>query len=212
VTISDDSSVIMVDNEKHRTNLCQAIVTGGFNLGQASDQVFALGFDMVTKNAVEGYICNVVDELPAMPEARYMHQAVIAKGKTGSWTLFVAGGKSSPRTWHDTVWSLDLLPYFKTGLKRTKEDGTTENLTSEWQTCASMQSARSNFAMIALRNYIYVYGGVSGAGASDRPHAPVLSSVVIERYLIAGDSWETIQVSAVTKLAAFSWCQMGDTA
>ena len=49
-------------------------------MGQASDQVLALGFDVVTKNAVEAYICNILAELPAMPEARYMHQAVIARG------------------------------------------------------------------------------------------------------------------------------------
>lgn len=67
-----------------------------------------------------------------MPEPRFMHQAVIAKGKTGSWSLFVAGGKSEVRNWKNTVWSLDLLPYFKTGLKVTKEDGTTAPLTSEW--------------------------------------------------------------------------------
>ena len=105
-----------------------------------------------------------------MPAARFMHQAVIAKGKTGSWSLFVAGGKSGPRSWENTVWSLDLLPYFKTGLKRTAEDGTMEALTSEWQTCAPMQSARSNFAMVALKNYIYVYGGISGAGEVQQCH------------------------------------------
>lgn len=122
----------MVDNEKHRTNLCQAIVAGGFNMGAATDQVLALGFDVVTTNAVESYICNVLSELPPLPAARFMHQAVIAKGKTGSWTLYVVGGKSDARSWHNTVWSLDLLPYFKSGLKRTNEDGTTEALTSEW--------------------------------------------------------------------------------
>jgi len=130
--IPEDCSIAMIDNEKHRTNLCQAIVVGGFSLGQASDRVFALGFDVATKNAVESYICNVVNQLPSLPEPRFMHQAVIAKSRTGSWSLFVAGGKSTPRTWHNTMWSLDLLPYFKTGLKRTNEDGTTESLTSEW--------------------------------------------------------------------------------
>ncbi len=37
IVIPEDSSIVMIDNEKHRTNLCQAIVTGGFNMGQASD-------------------------------------------------------------------------------------------------------------------------------------------------------------------------------
>ena len=91
-----------------------------------------LGFDVVTNNAVEGYVCNVLSELPAMPEGRFMHQAVVVKGKTGSWTLVVAGGKSDARSWHNTVWSLDLLPYFRTGVKRTREDGTTEDVTSTW--------------------------------------------------------------------------------
>jgi len=57
-----------------------------------------------------------------------------------------------------------LLPYFKTGVMRTNEDGTTERVTSEWQICSPMECNRSNFAMIGLRNYIYVYGGISGAG------------------------------------------------
>ena len=36
-TIPEDSSIVMVDNAKHRTNLCQAIVTGGFKMGSATD-------------------------------------------------------------------------------------------------------------------------------------------------------------------------------
>ena len=61
-----------------------------------------------------------------------MHQAVIIKGRTGSWNLIVAGGKNHARTWESTVWSLDLLPYFKSGLTKTNEDGTVEALTSSW--------------------------------------------------------------------------------
>ena len=146
-----------------------------------------------------------------MPEARYMHEVVIAKGRTSSWTLFVAGGKKSPRSWENNLWSLDLLPYFKTGLKTTNAEGKTVDMTSEWQTCAPMQSSRSNFAMIALKNFIYVYGGVSGAGSGETVHHPQLSAIVIERYVIAGNNWETVQVSSVPTFAAFSWCQMGDT-
>ena len=78
--------------------------------------------------------------------------------------MVVAGGKSKARSWENTVWSLDLLPYFRTGMRRTKEDGTTEDVTSEWKVCAPMQCARSNFAMIGLNNYIYAYGGISGCG------------------------------------------------
>ena len=180
-------------------------------MGMASDQVLSLGFDVVTKNAVESYICNILSELPALPAPRYMHESVISKGKTGSWTLFVAGGKSNARSWENTVWSLDLLPYFRTGLKKTKEDGTTEALTSQWQTCAPMQSARSNFAMIGLNNYIYAYGGISGPGEGERAHYPVLATVNIECYTVAADSWATVTINLAPKLAAFSWCQMGDT-
>ena len=148
-----------------------------------------------------------------MPEPRYMHEAVIVKGPTGSWNLVVAGGKSHPRSWHNTVWRLDLLPYFKTGLKRTKADGTTESLTSDWQVCAPMQSARSNFAMIALRNYIYVYGGISGAESdANRLHHPILAEALVERYTAASDSWEEIKINLAPRLGAFSWCQMGETA
>jgi len=166
----------------------------------------------VTKNAVESYICNILRELPALPEPRFMHQAVIIKGKTGSWNLVVVGGKDNARSWHSTVWSLDLLPYFKTGLTRTKDDGTVEALTSSWQTCAPMANARSNFAMISLNNFIYVYGGVKGAGTGEQCHHPTLVTELVEKYTVASNSWETLTIAMAPRLAAFSWCQMGDTA
>ena len=72
-SVPEDACLVAVDGEKHRTNLCNALITGGFAYGEASDQVLALGFDMVTKNAVESYICNVVNTLPSMPAPRYMH-------------------------------------------------------------------------------------------------------------------------------------------
>lgn len=120
ISIAEDSCITMIDNEKYRTNLCQAIVTGGFKMGQALSAVYTLGFSVITTNAVESYVCNVLSELPEMLEPRFMHQSVIVKGRTGSWQLVVAGGKSHARSWHNTVWSLDLLPYFKTGLKKTR--------------------------------------------------------------------------------------------
>jgi len=46
--------------------------------------------------------------------------------------------------------------------------------------------------MIALKNYIYAYGGISGAGSGAESHHPVLSEVVVERYLIAGNCWEAV--------------------
>ena len=74
-----------------------------------------------------------------------------------------------------------------------------------------MSCPRSNFAMIALRNYIYVYGGISGSGSGAQSHYPKLAEATVERYTIASDTWETIDVKTAPKAAAFSWCQMGDT-
>lgn len=42
IQIPEDSCIVMIDNERHRTNSCQAIVTGGFNMGSATDQVLTL--------------------------------------------------------------------------------------------------------------------------------------------------------------------------
>ena len=38
-----------------------------------------------------------------------------------------------------------------------------------------MANKRSNFAMIGLRNFIYVYGGISGAGQGEESHHPQLA-------------------------------------
>lgn len=66
--------------------------------------------------------------------------------------------------------------------------------------------------MIALRNYIYVYGGIQGASSQpNNEHFPELATVLVERYTAASDSWEAISVNLAPRLAAFSWCQMGDT-
>lgn len=96
-------------------------------------------------------------------------------------------------------------------MRRTREDGTTEAVTSEWQNCAPMQSARSNFAMIGLNNYLYVYGGISGCGTGEQAHHPQLATVLVECYTVAADSWATMTINLAPRLAAFSWCQMGDT-
>ena len=66
--------------------------------------------------------------------------------------------------------------------------------------------------MIGLRNFIYVYGGISGSGQGQQAHFPELAQITVEQYTIASDVWSTIAISTAPKLAAFSWCQMGDTA
>lgn len=211
-TIAENSSIVPVDNQKYRTNLCQAIVSGGFVMGSPVANVLALNFDVVTKNAVESYVCNVVNELPSLPFARYMHQSVIIKGKTGSWTLFVAGGKRDARSWIPDVQCLDLLPYFRTGIVKTTDQGRTEAVQSQWKDCAPMSAPRANFALIALKNMIYAYGGISGSDSGAKSHYPTLADPIVERYVVASDSWEAIAVNRAPRLAAFSWCQLGDTA
>jgi len=66
--------------------------------------------------------------------------------------------------------------------------------------------------MIGLNNYLYVYGGISGSGQGEQAHYPTLASVNIECYTVADDSWASVTINTAPRLAAFSWCQMGDTA
>ena len=66
--------------------------------------------------------------------------------------------------------------------------------------------------MIALNNFVYVYGGIQGAGEGDQSHYPMLATEVVEKYTVASDSWENLTIATAPRLAAFSWCQMGDTA
>ena len=44
------------------------------------------------------------------------------------------------------------------------KDGFVKRLESEWKEMAPMLSARANFAMIVLKEFVYVYGGISGKG------------------------------------------------
>lgn len=52
-----------------------------------------------------------------------MHQAAIVRGKSGSWHLLIVGGKAAANSWLNSVETLDLLPYFKSGLMKKNEDG-----------------------------------------------------------------------------------------
>ena len=113
--------------------MMQAIVTGGIRQSAPSRQVLGLAFDLVKVNAVDNYVCSLVGYLPELTSDRYMHQSAIVKGKTGSWNLLIVGGKNSNRKWLQTVETLDLLPYFKTGVMKKNADGTVEKMTSSWQ-------------------------------------------------------------------------------
>ena len=75
-----------------------------------------------------------------------------------------------------------------------------------------MSTARANFAMIALQNFVYVYGGISGAGEGETAHHPVLADPIIERYTPQNDKWDTISISMAPSLAAFAWTQIEDEA
>ena len=82
----------------------------------SSADVLGLTFDLVNQNAVENYVCNIVQTLPSMSTARYMHQsAVIKGGKNNTWNLFIVGGKAGSRSWLNSVEMLDLSPYFRPG-------------------------------------------------------------------------------------------------
>ena len=100
-----------------------------------------------------------------MPHPRFLHQAVLIKHEN-NWQILVVGGKNlnsidNVDYWLNSVVMLDLLPYFKQDVKIKGENGVVKNLESEWKEMAPMLSARSNFAMVALNNFVYVYGGIS---------------------------------------------------
>ena len=113
------------------------------------------------------YICTTEQTIQPLRAARYMHQSAIIKGKNNSWSLLVAGGKSGSRSWLNSVEILDLAPYFKPSQQATDSQGNSTTAHSAWKQCASMQHARSNFAMIAMSDYVYVFGGISGSGDGD---------------------------------------------
>ena len=72
-----------------------------------------------------------------------------------------------------------------------------------------MKCARSNFAMIGLSNFVYVYGGISGCGQGEDSHHPVLAETMIERYQPKADVWEPIVIATAPSLAAFAWTRLG---
>ena len=63
--------------------------------------------------------------------------------------------------------------------------------------------------MVALSNFVYVYGGISGCGEGEESHHPMLAETTIERYQPKADVWEPITIAAAPRLAAFSWARLG---
>ena len=102
----------------------------------------------------------------------------------------MAGGKlinseRNEESWLNTVEILDLLPYFKQQVMSTGTDGIVKQKESQWKEVAPMLSARSNFALLALKDFVYVYGGISGKGSGTNSHRPNLVTNIIERYTVA---------------------------
>jgi hypothetical protein len=70
------------------------------------------------------------------------------------------GGKAQHNTWTNSCESIDLNPIFNPGLKRQVAPGKYEDVYSQWEVCASMNSARANFAVQVIDNTVYVFGGI----------------------------------------------------
>lgn len=89
-----------------------------------------------------------------------------------------------------------------------KVEGKVVKVESEWTNCESMKSARSNFAVLAMTQFIYVYGGIKGQRGAGEKHKPQLVEHTVERYTIASDSWDIYEIPQAPKLAAFAWCRL----
>lgn len=116
-------------------------------------------------NATKQYSCTFQKDLKSMKRPRYCHQtAVVQNPKNTSSTTFILlaiGGKHSANDWTNTVEMIDLAPYFKENLTVMDKSGNKVKADSEWEPCAPMKHARSNFAAINLGNRVYVFGGIT---------------------------------------------------
>lgn len=113
--IPENASAVIVDPSIHYTNEMQVIVSGGFLNEFIDTRVFGLNFSLEEVNAVDEYSASVSCHLHPLTIQRACHQSAIAKGKNGSWSLFVLGGKADKDNWLSSVEVLDLLPYFRPG-------------------------------------------------------------------------------------------------
>lgn len=108
-------------------------------------------------------------------------------------SLLVIGGKDTVESWLSTVEALDLSDY--THFKGSQS--------AQWKQCASMQKPRSNFAVLALDFYVYVFGGIRGK--EDGGIGPELNTITVERYMPQNDFWEEFKIPNFPYIAAFSW-------
>ena len=74
-----------------------------------------------------------------------------------------------------------------------------------WISLQSMKCERANFALTAIDNLVYVFGGISSRGEGKNQHRPFIANTVCEKYDPKLDKWETHEIKAAPPLAAFSW-------
>jgi hypothetical protein len=139
-----------------------------------------------------------------------MHQSCIVKGRN-YWTLLLIGGKTDLKSWTNTCESIDLFPIFNPGEKKKVAPGKFEDVFSQWEPCASMKSARANFAIQVIQNKVYVFGGVASNSPQDKESwRPSLAQNLIECYSPTTNEWSEILIPNAPSLAAFSWCVTDD--
>jgi len=60
-----------------------------------------------------------------------------------------------------------------------------------WKSCAPMLHARSNFAAFRVKDYVYVFGGISGV---EGDFIPKLAGDAVEMYTVSANDWTTIAI------------------
>lgn len=136
-------------------------MTGGYIRGYITNEVFGLKFTTEEVNSITEYNANVTGFVLPLLKQRAFHQSVIVQNADGAQTLFAIGGKSERSTWETSVESLDLTPTLWPGQSKQIGGKIVKN-EADWQFKASMNCARSNFAVLPMFNFIYVFGGIQG--------------------------------------------------
>jgi len=74
-----------------------------------------------------------------------------------------------------------------------------------------MTVKRSNFACVAMKTMVYVFGGIMGPGRPDsgEEHHPSMAPP-IERYMPIKNAWEVINIAQAPRLASFAWCKLDE--
>ena len=67
-----------------------------------------------------------------------------------------------------------------------------------------MKSARANFALTVIDNFVYVYGGIQNRGTGNEVHKPITATIA-EKYDPITNIWETLEIQGAISLAAFGW-------